>query len=298
MGLQLARAEPWKTSVLVTFILIILCDETFAFSGDGCDWVGSGLREDASREVQPIYLRCALGYVEWNYPRGALRVVLRHGTSGKEFRGCLRTDKHFNGAQIYVEGPRKLHLLYSKTDGKHPDLLRCFTSFHGQVALYVEAEPVNNTLHKEVASFRYDLQPVSNEALLNDLDECRPCTEEEILTYYCTSSFVIQGSISSLQNQDAFLWSALTVQVTKVYRDCESPVVSTLKDVNTETVGKKEAVLYRLIKCGTKHGVGDFIFMGRRMLGYPILHCAPKLPEWQKVRRKALLEGTNQCQLD
>ncbi|XP_013794848.1 meteorin-like protein [Limulus polyphemus] len=295
MGMQLARAGPWQTAVPVIYVLFALVRtgrSSSAYTGDDCDWVGSGLREDASREVQPIYLRCAHGHVEWNYPRGALQVFLRHGTSGREFRGCLRTSKHFNGAQIYVEGHRKLHLMYSKTDGKHPELLRCFTSYHGQVALYVEAEPVNNTLQKEVASFSYDLQPVSPEALFDDLDECRPCTEEEMLRFYCTSIFVIRGTISSLRNENALLRTELSVKVTKVFRDSEGFVVLNSRGVTTETV------LYRPLKCGTKAGSGEFVFMGRIMLGNPVLHCAPRLAEWHKVRRKAMLEGTNQCQLD
>jgi len=43
--------------------------------------------EDSSRgSVHPVYLRCSQGSVSWLYPRGALRVVLRLGTAGKEFQ--------------------------------------------------------------------------------------------------------------------------------------------------------------------------------------------------------------------
>ena len=38
------------------------------------------------RGVKPVYLRCSQGSVSWLYPRGALRVVLRYGTAGKEFQ--------------------------------------------------------------------------------------------------------------------------------------------------------------------------------------------------------------------
>ncbi|XP_076309643.1 meteorin-like protein isoform X1 [Tachypleus tridentatus] len=301
MGLQLARFGPWQTAVGVIYVFFALVhtgQSSSLHTGDECDWVGSGLREDASREVQPIYLRCAHGSVEWNYPRGALQVFLRHGTSGREFRGCLRAREHFNGAQIYVEGHRKLHLLYSKTDGKHPELLRCFTSYHGQVALYVEAEPVNDTLQKLVASFSYNLQPVSTEALFDDLYECRPCTEEEMLRFYCTSVFVIQGTVSGLRNENALLRTELLIKVTKVFRNSEGSVVLNTREVTAETGKKNYTILYRPLKCGTKAGSGEFIFMGRMMLGNPVLHCAPRLAEWHKVRKKAILEGTNQCQLD
>jgi len=42
---------------------------------------------DHPRGVRPVYLRCSQGSVAWLYPRGALRVVLRYGTAGKEFQG-------------------------------------------------------------------------------------------------------------------------------------------------------------------------------------------------------------------
>ena len=41
---------------------------------------------DHPRGVRPVYLRCSQGSVAWLYPRGALRVVLRYGTAGKEFQ--------------------------------------------------------------------------------------------------------------------------------------------------------------------------------------------------------------------
>ena len=47
---------------------------------------GGGAGSDHPRGVRPVYLRCSQGSVSWLYPRGALRVVLRYGTAGKEFQ--------------------------------------------------------------------------------------------------------------------------------------------------------------------------------------------------------------------
>ncbi|XP_013794842.2 meteorin-like protein [Limulus polyphemus] len=260
-------------------------------ASDDCDWLGSGLTQ-GERGVQAVYLRCAQGRIEWKYPRGALRVVLRHGTSGKEFRGCLRVSKNFKGIQIYVEGHRRLHLLYSKTDKKHPELLRCFNSYHGQVALYVEAVMVFNTIQKGLARFYYDLQPVSTEALWDDLDVCRPCSEEEMLRYYCTSDFVLQGKVSNLNHNKALQQSELTVQITRIYRDSHESRL-----FNSAQGNNKETVLRRPLKCATKTGVGEYVFFSRWTLEKMIVQCAPRLSDWRKVRRKALKERSNQCQL-
>lgn len=47
---------------------------------------GSSSSSQVHRGVKPVYLRCSQGSVSWLYPRGALRVVLRYGTAGKEFQ--------------------------------------------------------------------------------------------------------------------------------------------------------------------------------------------------------------------
>ena len=61
----------------------------------------SGLEQDdsaswtADRGVHPVYLRCRQGSVTWLYPRGALRVVLRYATAGKEFQVHLFVTSFF-----------------------------------------------------------------------------------------------------------------------------------------------------------------------------------------------------------
>jgi hypothetical protein len=58
------------------------------------------------RGVKPVYLRCSQGSVSWLYPRGALRVVLRYGTAGKEFQVRKTTTKI---------SPSRLTFLYTHT---------------------------------------------------------------------------------------------------------------------------------------------------------------------------------------
>ncbi|XP_076312186.1 meteorin-like protein isoform X1 [Tachypleus tridentatus] len=284
---------PWLYVISgVTIILVDVCDSA-GISSDICDWYGSGLLQE-EREVQSVYLRCGQGRIQWQYPRGALRLVLRHGFSGRDFFGCLRTDARFSGANIYVEGRRKLHILFTKTDGKHPDLFRCFTSNLGKVALYVEAEQTGNGLHKEVASFSYDLQPASSRSLRSEFQECRPCTEDELLQKFCTSDFVIQGTVDTLRHQNALQRSELEVRITRAYRKNDT---SLLVPKSTQ-LEPDHIVLYRPLKCGTQAATGSFLFLGRWILGIPVIQCAPRITEWQKVRRKAILHGKHQCQLN
>ncbi|KAJ9574857.1 hypothetical protein L9F63_007982, partial [Diploptera punctata] len=118
--------------------------------------------ELTGRGVTPVYLRCSQGHLEWQYPRGALRVLLRLGASGREFRGCIKVSANFSGAHIFLEGPRSLLPLFpAHRDDETPrEVARCFQSRDGQAALYVEAISSRGDLHKQVAAFTYHLQPL------------------------------------------------------------------------------------------------------------------------------------------
>jgi hypothetical protein len=137
----------------------------------------SGLSTSASdgqgRGVTPVYLRCSQGHLEWVYPRGALRVLVRLGTSGRDFRGCVKVGSNFGGARIFLEAPRSLVPLFSVEDGAPVQLVRCFHSRGGQAALYVEAATSKTDFTKEVASLTYDLEPLPRGAAAYDPSEGR-----------------------------------------------------------------------------------------------------------------------------
>ena len=129
-----------------------------------------------------MYLKCAAGRITWQYPRAALRIILRHPLPNREFHGCIRTDPEmapFQGARVYIEGHRSLLPILSKGDSLPEEALRCFTSYKGQVALYVEAEPESEILKKQIAAFEYDLMPLARGEIYDP-------TEGKILyTVYC-----------------------------------------------------------------------------------------------------------------
>jgi len=157
----------------------------------------SGLTLDAADEISgrgvtPIYLRCSQGHLEWLYPRGALRVLLRLGASGRDFRGCVKVSEGFSGAHIFVEGPRSLLPLFpAQQDDASPQLARCFQSRDGQAALYVEAISSRHTILKEVAAFSYNLQPLPNGKSYYDSQEGMyvSCQASELI---CRAVLVLQ----------------------------------------------------------------------------------------------------------
>jgi hypothetical protein len=129
-------------------------------------------------------------------------VVLRYSTSNREFRGCIRVARNTSrSVRLYVEGHKQLHPLYSYDDHKDVDLLRCFVSIGGQIAIFVESEPTlpNDLIHKDIVQFSYDLQSVSSkEELMAEDQECKPCDDSQVLSLFCSSDIIIEGTIESL----------------------------------------------------------------------------------------------------
>lgn len=230
----------WVPLIACFILPLFMCPSQAA--ADGCDWIGSGLESPSSedqtqqqpqshRGVKPVYLRCSQGSVSWLYPRGALRVVLRYGTAGKEFQGCLKLSADFGGANIYVEQHRTLKLLHSASSSAilRPDGKRhCFDSHQGQVALFLESDSPgvggSDPLRRETAAFDYDLQLIEeeNDQSHDPWQECRPCSVKESLEMFCSSDFVARGFISSVYNDAQLERTLLKVRATRVIRQASS----------------------------------------------------------------------------
>ncbi|XP_066994828.2 meteorin-like protein [Anabrus simplex] len=257
--------------------------------------------EGPDRGVTPVYLRCSQGQLRWSYPRGALRVVLRAGRSGGEFRGCLKVAPDFGGARVFLEGPRSLTLLFAPDDEVPQQLARCFHSRDGQAALYVEAVNSQVALRREEAAFSYHLQPLpSGRKFYEEEEDCRPCTPEEMVRLYCTSDFVARGIITGVSNNEQLARGEVRTRVSVVYRQLEAVFLprNTSDPYQYQYRAHHEGTLMVPLHCGARHGPGEFLFIGRMVLGEPFLTCAPRLEEWAPIRAAALDDGTAQCILE
>lgn len=306
----------WLT-LLFTLTIISTSSSPISYSAsnyhqisDTCDWEGSGsVEKESDRVVIPVYLRCSHGTIKWFYPKGGLRVVLLYGHSNKNFRGCIRVARNTSSSvRMYVEGNQQLHKLYSFDDGKDIDLLRCFVSINGKIAIFVESEPSLSAdlIAKDVVKFSYDLQSVSSkEELISEDEECKPCDDNQMLSLFCTSDFIIEGTIHSLMHNKPLERSEVTVRAHRVIKD---PLDNTYTTIGQNTVSVdaiisgygivKYFTLHRPLKCQTRAGSGtEFLFMGRWLLNNPVITCAPKLSHWKQVKSKAIDSGANQCQL-
>ncbi|GBN73724.1 hypothetical protein AVEN_223743-1 [Araneus ventricosus] len=125
--------------------------------------------------------------------------------------------------------------------------------------------------------------------------ECRPCSEEQLLHHYCSSDFVFQGKVTDLFHNKLLQVTELTVHISKTHRTNELQKFPSISDSEVEP---KYVILQRPLKCGTKAGSGEYLFLGKWILGNPSLDCIPRITEWKKVRRKALMSRSNECLLN
>ena len=281
-------------------------DSSIVLPSDSCDWTASGLTDSPDdKSVVPIYLRCLEGNVKWRYPRSGLHVVLSRSDS--EFRGCIRISRNVTSkVRIFVEGISQLRTLYdpSRDDNSHPDQLRCFVSNHQRIALYLESIDHNENLSfkkPQFFEFNYHLEPVASPKVLHDdMDICRPCSDEELTALYCSSDFILSGYIQSLRNDEQLKRTELSVRITDMKKDS---LPSLLRNGSYDTHQPKKqsqvVVLHRPLKCHSKAGLGsEFLFLGRWILGNPVIKCAPKLSHWKHAKHRSIQSGSNQCKLE
>ncbi|XP_035694883.1 meteorin-like protein [Branchiostoma floridae] len=293
----LRAASPAATTLLLwTFWLGASATR---YSEDQCDWTGSGLSQlQESKSVQQVYFRCVEGTLQWKYPRGALRIVLEHGTSGRDFKGCVQADRTFSGANVYLEEDEKLKLIIQ--DGESSDnleRLRCFSSKEGRTALYVEAAAHLSgaeSVVKRVVALKYELQLVTHRHFgEDDFKECRPCNDTELMTAFCSSDFVVKARIKSVTNNADTKESTLELSASQVLRQKETIFVE-----NGHGHGHHHGLVRTPLKCGVQQGEGQFLITGSIHFGKARLGCAPRFKEFKKLAEYATRTGRNMCNME
>jgi len=293
-----------------------------------CDWTGSGLAHGSTGHVTVVSLGCGAGRVDWRYPQGSLRVTL-DPSNARDFRACLRVDAGSRGARLYVETHRRLQLLWAEDDGRDVGEWRCFVSRGERASLYLEAPAATaDPLVRTAVAFEYDAQPTQTERLWDDLEDCRPCTDEEALLSYCTSDFVVRGKITSVEHLDRLDRSSLLIhaarvirQTNDIFRPADQLTFGTaaaatelsnhvseryrpaiLNDLSDNTLseddGQEEGRVFVPRHCSAHAGHGQYLLMGRHRLGVPMVTCSLAANEWARIRAKAEGAGVNECILE
>ncbi|XP_075113954.1 meteorin-like protein [Leptodactylus fuscus] len=266
----------------------------WGMAADFCSWKGSGLTWDSrSRTVEQVHLRCTEGSLEWMYPVRAMRVVIEANLlNSKHSTVCIKPHSQFQGANLYVERRRELHLLVSEVDGGKK--VHCFGMDSSQrIALFLQASPQND-LRRRTVGFQYEL--LSNQtsgavfqkfALVEDA--CRPCDNEDLLMAVCTSDFVVRGSITRVTHDMETQISQVDINAVRVHRQRNN--VFQLDDGSDTWTGR----IRTLLQCRVKQGDGDFLFTGSEHFGEAWLGCAPRYKTFLEIYEKAKKLKSNPC---
>ncbi|XP_078729069.1 meteorin-like isoform X1 [Lampetra fluviatilis] len=298
-----------------------LCAEAAPVSDEPCSWTGSGLSQNP-RSVSQIYLRCTQGSVDWLYPQGALQIQLPvppppspaatapatlPGDPGAgEASLCVRAARGSRGASVFAEQPWGLELLLAEAEA--PGRVRCTPLPLGRI--YVQAAPQTD-ISRHVARFRFELRAAGDTNGVDaGRDECRPCTDAEILRSACSSDFVIGGHILSVHPDRDADEAVIAVRVARVYRhrgDVDHrlrrlllpPPAGDLSVGNATGAQEPPPPLLLVrtpLRCGARAGRGEFLLAGSLHFGRPRLDCAPRLPDFRRAYERAA--GAGPCEID
>ncbi|XP_040293525.1 meteorin-like protein isoform X1 [Bufo bufo] len=280
--------------VLLLLSTVLSSREMWCMTGDFCSWKGSGLSWDSgSRAVEQVHLRCTEGSLEWMYPVQALRVILEPTLiNSKHTTICIKPHSQFQGANLYVEKRRELHLLVSEVDGVKK--VHCFGMDNSQrVALFLQASPQND-LSRRTAGFQYELLNNQTSGLVFQKlalveDACRPCDDEDLLMAVCTSDFVVRGSILRITHDMETQVSRVDINALRVHRQRNS--IFQPDDLTGTWIGP----ISTLLQCRVKKGDGEFLFTGSEHFGDAWLGCAPRYKDFLEIYQKAKRLRSNPC---
>ncbi|XP_076458213.1 meteorin-like [Babylonia areolata] len=259
---------------------------------------------------------CNAGSLQWSSAYGAIRLEVQP-FQPNDYRLCFVLHSHHTLTQVSLEEPRFHHLPrnYRLQTSEEPlrmsSGMRPLVSTDGRsgevcvrgkgrepVLLFVEVQRSHEFSGIPSVSLQYDVEPLPqlDAALLDPMEECRPCTQEELLDAYCTSDFVAVGSISQTRpagdgdsdgdgdDDQQGLVTHVEVAVAQLVHQ-NFPVFRRRRREDPHLTG----VIHAPARCGVRPASkgGHLLFTGRMRLGKAKLRCAPYLEDWLKVAQLA-----------
>ncbi|KAK3601863.1 hypothetical protein CHS0354_041786 [Potamilus streckersoni] len=258
--------------------------------------------EQGESRVRTVQARCQEGRITWLQPFGALRLELKPLHSGN-FQMCFVIDSGMTRLKVSKESL----INWKSPDQEYPSArfeIEMLAIAHGKtkemcltsaasIVLYIEAERTFNISVFERILIYYDMELLSRRMMLDPLEECRPCSDSEILRAYCSSDFVVVGTVEDVFHNDETEKTEIGVNVMQIIRQRET--LFHRKDRGSKTL---QGTIMAPKKCGVRHGPGTFLFTGRLKLGYLKFGCAPYLTDWEMLVKRAEDEGTLECSRD
>ncbi|XP_063444980.1 meteorin-like protein [Mytilus trossulus] len=292
---MMAYMAIYWTFIFLYLIIFIVEAQNICYK---CDCTISEEYSDvrAVRKVQPV---CNEGSFKWyNVYGGALRINFKPIFRG-EFRLCFVL--HAENARVQISQELPNESTYS-VNYKRPAGLKklvaadgrtnetCITSSGDHIHLFLEPERTVESTGFSFVDMKFIMEKNNEELVYNTKEECRPCTDIELIKAYCShSDVVIVGSMDDVKHiQDQ---TDINIKISKVIRNRELLIEGPKKRNGpyiTETMTRHR-------QCGVEHGPGLFLFTGKWRLGQLKMTCSPYYNDWSLVSKRAVLEGSMDC---
>ncbi|XP_038064181.1 meteorin-like protein [Patiria miniata] len=293
--------------LITSFLLDVVVG---SYSNSLCDWSGSGLTEDpADRLIHQLYFQCSRGHVTWSFPTSAIRITFKKGNSDEDFLACFKTSATSSGVNIYKETHNTLKLLvvlnslesqrdFYEDGHEHRTVssnsgaseVHCFSSENGRATLFLEASPDNLGIVKQVVDIHYILEPLPSSQPQDNLEDCRPCNDSEIVRSFCSSDFAVKSSMRDVMHDSISQTAYIDLSISHVFRQRDhifSPA----------SHSRYSGVVVKPLRCGVRWGEGHFLMMGSLVLGQPRLGCSPRYSQARRIAKEFTAKGLNECDL-
>ncbi|XP_067672915.1 meteorin-like protein [Haliotis asinina] len=291
----------WPCTCMLVLVVMWAVSDVMGTACQQCDCMVKD-PENNLGGITNIVAACEEGKVTWFTTNGALRITLNPTKSGL-FRICFRVEsdayKTVVSQEIMVTRRQNYRLKTTPQDIKLSPLLttsglskvNCIDG-SGPTRLYVETEGEEEVLTVAKVKVEYDVEKIAAGLRLSPHEVCRPCTEQELLRSVCSSHFVAVGTIDDVTHDVDT--SRILVTASRVISQKEAIFQ---KPAGWTRPHELKGVVHAPVRCGIRHGEGQFLFTGRVRLGQPMLQCAPRYEQWRAVLKMAQENGQLECTL-
>lgn len=285
----------WWTIYQFCLFLIVLVN-----TQNICDTCDCSISEESSdvravRYVKPV---CNDGSFRWyNIYGGALRINFKPRFRG-DFQLCFILETENVRVQVSEEISEE-----SSSSGalSRPPILKPVIAAHGRtnekciqsssysIHLFLEPERTVDSKGFSFIVLKYVMEKRNDILVYDSMEECRPCTDLELVTAFCSHDVVIVGSMINVTHIDDRSQTDINIKVSNVIRRWT---------LNLGGPTKGPYILETMTRhrqCNVDYGPGVFLFTGKWRLGELKLTCSPYYHDWKLALSRAINSGDMLC---
>ncbi|BFZ03682.1 hypothetical protein BsWGS_06721 [Bradybaena similaris] len=285
------------SATFLTSLFIVLMSALAVAGQQLCDHCNCQI--SSLTEPQAIYrlsLVCNTGTITWFGASGAVRLEVMPFLRGN-FRACFMAESENINVKIsqehsYIssrqnyrlkqEAARTLTLDHVLTSSARNSEFCVSSTTADPVLLYIEAVRTPETAGVPKILFHYDLEKLDSHSVPDPMNDCRPCSKEELLDSYCSMDFVVIGNLAKVLENPTNERTNITLHVKQLIHQREPHFFQRIKRSDPHLTG--HVTVPR--KCGLRHSHSDFLLTGRLRLNSLSLRCASYLHEWRKIQHE------------